>query len=403
MAWIRENVDALVRSIITPTLFSSYTSYNPLIAVLMGRSAEQLDKIGNPTSGVVLSGAPIHSGTQMLLSGSQYHEFRYQKDQLADAAYVGLPGTNIASIVGGSTGQTPASSKFAEDLVGTSKHAWTQRMVPVSIRQDTIDNANNAGGSMGNILIANAVEEAYGFAYQNMVNDLSTQLWTGTVTLANQANAKWTNYLGIDHAVSDGTDKSGGTGDDDSAYDGYGAVDRTVETELASNHVGADDICASSTTADLGIIRKLKHESGGTGWNAINHKAVGPGVADLAITTPAIFLKLAEEMEAGNQKEVDATRVVDFFGEGFTTPVLNKDGVMITYDPNCPAGKLYLLSTRSWYFEVHNKHNFATTPLVEDWKNNYQGGYYQWSLIDLKSRLVCKEPWLQAKVVNLTV
>ena len=37
MAWIRENVDALVRSIITPTLFSSYTSYNPLIAVLMGQ------------------------------------------------------------------------------------------------------------------------------------------------------------------------------------------------------------------------------------------------------------------------------------------------------------------------------------------------------------------------------
>ena len=147
-------------------------------------------------------------------------------------------------------------------------------MGPVKLRQDTLDEARDVGGKMGKIKIADAMEEAISFTLQRMLEDKQADLWTGTLTVAQQNSRKWDNLIGVQHAVSDGVA--------DATFINYGRVDRTVETELKATVNAAATLVTNghlaSTKVELGLIRKIGNTSS-IGGPIL--KSSGAGVHDL--------------------------------------------------------------------------------------------------------------------------
>ena len=385
MAWIQENIDTYVKTLIQPTLHSDFTVQKVLLAVLAGQDVTSKDRLGDPQNGVTFGGRKLGKAQKASLNGSYNHEFRFQKSQ-----------TDAPSTVD-RAGATPVASGFAEDNVGTAETRWAQKMAPVKIRQDTLDDARNVGGRMGKIKIASAMEEAISFTIQQMLEDKQADIWTGTLTAAKQDDRKWDNMVGVQHAVSDGS-SSGET-----AFIDYGRVDRTVETQLQSNVNLAATLVTNgflaSTKVELNIVRKIGNTSS-LGGPIL--KANGAGVHDLVITTPDLWNVMADEADDETVIHRSDKMPAAVAVHGFSQPLIMKDNSVIIYDTDCPSGELYTLSTRSWLYEVQSGHNFNMSTFKKKWELEEGGEHYQWANLDVKDRLTCREPWLNTKITGLT-
>lgn len=379
MAWVQENIDTLVRSNITPELHSKFVDAKVLLAILAGKDKAALDRLGDPKAGVMFGGDTIKPVRRMMLNGSYNHEFRFQASQTDESEIVERGGV------------TPVASGFAEDHTGTAETRWCQFMTPVKIRQDTLDDAQ------GNMLkIADAMEEAIAMGFQRHLEKYQSQFWTATLTSAQQNERKWAGHIGLVHAVSDGVT-------DSSNYATYGRVDRTVETQLKANVNAAATLVTNghlaTTKVELDLIRRLNiiPSIGG-----LLHKGQGEGVGDIVITTPDLWAVMATEADDNAVFNRGDTMPASVAVHGFKNPVILKDNTRIVFDKDCPSGELYLLSTRSWSFEIQKGHNFQLGGFKKDWELTQGGEYIQWAHIDTKSRLTCREPWLQTKVTGLT-
>lgn len=383
MAWIQENVDTYVKTLISPTLHSDYTVSKVLLAILAGQDVQSKDRLGDPQNGVTFGGRKLGRARKASLNGSYNHEFRYQKSQ------VDAPSTVDRA------GATPTASGFAEDNVGTAETRWNQKMGPVKLRQDTLDEARDVGGKMGKIKIADAMEEAISFTLQRMLEDKQADLWTGTLTVAQQNSRKWDNLIGVQHACDDGVA--------DSTFINYGRVDRTVETELKGTVNAAADLVTNghlaSTKVELGLIRKIGNTSSIGGPNL---KSTGAGVHDLVITTPDLWNVMADEADDESVIHRSDKMPPALAVHGFQNPIIMKDNTLVIFDTDCPSGEMYNLSTRSWLYEVQGGHNWKLAPFRKKWEHEEGGEYYQWSNLDVKDRLTCVEPGMQVKTTGLT-
>ena len=383
MAWNDDGINTYVRDLISPMLHSSYATTKPLLRLMAGPDASGLDKLGDPDFGVIIGGKNLGRAEKQMLNGSKVHKFRYQKAQTDTAENV-LPGA-----------ATPAATGFAEDNVGTAGNKWVHFWNPIKIREDSVNDARNGGSPEAtNLQIAAIVEEAVGQGFQRALEKQQAQLWAGTLTSAQQARDHgWEDYLGLVHQVSDGTS----TGETD--YTHIGNVDRTAETELkAKVNLAADLVTAGIMTATdnvtLDVLRWLKINNT---YGGVTNKYAGAG--NLAITTPAQWLKLADDADSNQVFSVG--KLGDVGMDGFKYPVIQADNTLVTYDPDCTSGCLYLLCTDHWVFEVQSGSNFQVEPWQEKWRNEEGGEYYRWTQIHAKTRLTCTRPDLQVKITGL--
>lgn len=378
MGWNQQGVDAYVTRLINKKLRSSFVNVKPLLAILIGRDKAAMDKIGDPQFGVMVGGAKYGAGKRKTMLGSISHEFRYQKSQTDEAEALEYRAAN-----------TPTATGFAEDNVGTAATKWSRFINPVKIDEDDVENAQ------GDTAIANIIEEAVDMAMQRHLEKHQSSLWTGSLTSAQQNAKMWLGYLGLQHTISDGST-------DSANYATYGTVDRTVagQTALQGNVYTAANLVTDGYLADsqvkLRLIRQIKHVLGG-----MKHKH--PKAGNLIITTSALWETLADEADGKAQIFRSSTSVPEMAVAGFELPVIKYDDAIITYDPDCPDGELYALTTECWSYEIQKGSNFQIQKWTKKHETEEGAPRYRWTNINTKARLTCTEPWLQAKVTGLTV
>ena len=383
--WINEGIHTYARSLISSQLYTSFSTVRPLFSLLAGKSREGLSRLGDPKFGAFVGGSGLMGmGTRALMTGARMHEFRFQKAQ-----------TDAATSVGDETeaaGETPTASSFAEDNIGTAGIVWSEFRAPLKIREDSIQDAMEEGSQdRRQVKIASLIEEAISQGFQRELDKLQSRLWDGTLTAAQQSSTaqKWSDLIGLDHAVSDGS-KTGET-----SFTVYGTVNRTVETTLASTVLEDPATTFGSTAIKLKWFRQLKYDNSVAG---VSNKTAGAG--DLAIMPAALWMALADQVD---ERHVFYDTSIPQIGmAGFKNPVIVYDGTVLAFDESCQSGQVYLLTSKSWVFEVHRMENFKLGPWVKKHETEEGGEKYRWSNISAKVRLTCREPWAQAKVTNAT-
>ena len=380
MAWKEENINAYVRDLIRPHLHSSYVAHKPLLSMLMGADKANLDRLGDPKLGMFVGGRNLGIGEKHMLAGSKTHSFRYQKSQ-----------TDVATNVQAGAA-TPTSSGFAEDNVGTAGVNWTHFWNPLKIREDTLNNIQNGStghGESGNIQIASVLEEAIAMGFQRALEKQQSQLWAAELSAAQQNfdTQTWVDYIGLRQWCDDGVN--------DTDHTIVGGVDRTIHTQLKG-------IVTDVSTVDFGDgngevnIRGLRQLRLLPAYGSMRKLRANAG--RLIITSPALYEGLANAADLRNQINSNAVR--EFAETGFKNPYIVVDDMIITWDHDCTATELYMLTPESWVFEIQAGSNFNVEPWTEKWRSEEGGDYYRWTQIHTKSRLICREPWLQHKVVG---
>jgi hypothetical protein len=391
--WVANNTAAYINRLVRKELLSKQVQARPLFYFISGNSQPGLQALltaqKNPDEsfkrGLSLGGADLGLAQRVTMRGSEKAQFRYQKDEPDNGQGV-APG-----------GATAVATKFSEDLVGTMQMAWTMWNWALKVRQSTLDNLGGMSEQSAKWYIANVAEEAVAMSFNRAYQNKQTQFWNGTLTESQQGQIEWyQNNLGVTHWVSDGTTAG------EEAYKFVGQVNRTTATQLKSTVLTAAALVSGgyipTQAPTLDLIRKIRT------INALGGIANrDPDAGDLVITTPELFNTLASEAEGQAQIWRDPTKPVPGTGMalGFKYPVIVKDGAFITYDPDCPSGELYVLTTKTWMYEIRDGYNFMQTPWVEKNKVEEGGEMYSWKSIYLKDRLTCLKPWLQVKVKGL--
>lgn len=365
-----------VERLVMRNLRSSFVASNPLLYFMAGSAADNLDRLGNPKMGVILGGANLGQAQRQQLDGSYNYQFRFQKDQ-----------TDVATAVTGAE-STPVASKFADDNVALADFRWTNYWCPLKVRQSRLDAAK------GDSAIGSIVEEAFGMAFQQHVTKMQSSLWTGTLTESQQDSEEWADHIGLTHIVDDGTTTA-------SKY--YGGQDRTQYQHLKANLIAQSTLQSAGVLTDkkptLSLLRTLRISNTYGGLANKNPKS-----GRLVITTPDLWEVLAKEAESKHTIYETGQKVPGQLSSiGVQYPVIVKDTTMITYDPSCPSGELYLLTPESFVFQVQSGANFKAAPWQKKWEIEEGGGYYSWTNIHSKTRLMCLDPFLQTRVTGLTV
>jgi len=366
-----DQIETYVRRLVKKRLHSTYIQSKPLLFFIAGSRATNLDKLGDPKVGVILGGRNLGMAQREMLAGSYNHQVRYQKDE-----------TDDATVVTGA-GSTPVASGFADDNIGLYETRWSHFFSPLKIRQSRLDNCKS------NLMLASIVEEAVAMGMNKHLQNHQTELWNGSLNEAQQDAEDWGGYLGLTHAVDDGTT---------SGYEFYGGVDRTVQTQLQSKLVAASSIAASGTIIDLRMFRKVRTLNT---FGGLANKAEDAGT--LVITTGELWEKLANDAEGKHNIYDPMTTIPGVLNHtGMKYPVICKDQTKITYDEDCPAGTAFVLTPSTWVWEVQRGSNFKTEEWVKKYLTEEGGGYYRWTLLHTKARLTCTDPFLNVKITGLT-
>tara|TARA_Y100000310_G_scaffold336614_1_gene421642 strand:+ start:917 stop:2047 length:1131 start_codon:yes stop_codon:yes gene_type:complete len=375
MAISFDQANVFIRQLIRDQLYSSYVQVKPLLNVLAGSSVTGRDSLGDPQAPVIWGGAGIGRATLRRQSGSYQHEFKYQDAETDASAAVGLDGT------------TPVATVYGDDLVKKAAIRWTDFWAPLRIRKDRLD------GAKSNLAVGSLMEDTVAMGFNKTLEKHQSELWTGTLTEAQQDAEVWATYLGVQHSC------------DGSGSDFYGGQDRAVHTALQGKEYAATAlatagaITASTTIPLLRMVRWMKTEN--TTGGLCNRWA---GAGSLAITTGSLWNVMANEAE-GQHTIYDRGQEVPGLqmARGSKFPVIVKDGTYITYDPDCPSGEFYLLTPEYWVYEVEAGNNFLIEEWQKKWLNDEGGSKYYYTQIHAKPRLTCYRPDLNVKITGLTV
>lgn len=387
-----DKVNSWVRNdLIAPQLFSSYVQSKPLLYFISGQNVIGLDKLGDPKAPGIFGGDPtaktisrkspgavaffgdgVGKATVKKFIGSYERSWRFQSGETDEATAVGLDGN------------TPAATKYADDLVDRAATRWVDFWAPLSIRKDRVDAAKGDRNA-----IASIMEDAIAMGFNKTLQKHQSKLYTGTLTEAQQSNELWTDYLGLNHITGDGVANT--------AYNIYGGKSRTTFPQLRGNVVasGAD---LGSTVVTLRIPRQvtLLPTLGGTYHSYAN-------AGRLVITTPTLWEKLAND--AGDKHRINYSGDKPFnhlLDVGSLFPVICKDNHYIVADPDCPSGCMYILTPEFFLFEIEGNNNFVIEPWSKEWLITKGGKKEMWTNIHAKTRLTCVRPDLQTVVTGLT-
>jgi hypothetical protein len=378
MAFVKTALDVFLRRKVWPKITSNVSKTKPVMAMIVGGQVEELDKLGDPNTGMMLGGRDLMGeATRIITSQNETHEVVFQDDITDVAAAITYRGS------------LSASTKFAEDSFTSMAFKWSDYWAPFKFGQHSIEVANN-----DQLKIQSILELSLQQAAQQLLDQVNEDMWTGALTEAQQvaaSNALWPNVIGLQQAVDDGLS---GT-----PVKFYGGVDRSTAT--GKPEIQGYTILAASlpdTKVRLNLIRRAKMVGDGTTGLCDTYAGAGT----FAVTTATLFNTLMEEAEDRNIRVIDGG-VPELGMEGFKQPMIQYGTTYITYDVECPSGEMYVLTPRSWVFEVSPGANFQLDGnIVENWKVVEAGGYYNWGRLHAKVRLVCREPHLQLKYTGLT-
>lgn len=389
MASVFDGAYAYVGRLVRQGLQSRFVNCRPLIWFMAMEAQTNLEYLikahtdpqENWKRGVILGGSSMGLATRETIDGSIGLEVRNQKAAPTGSANIS-PG-----------GSTPTATVFSENLVGTAEYRWNKKGIALKVMQETVDAVMN-----GKIALGKPLEEAVAMSCNQFYEDVYREMWSGSLTLAQQNLQVWQDgILGLTHIVDDGTT---------SGYEYVGRVDRRVETYLQATVKTASSLVTGgylpSTVPNLSLISKIRSIPALGGMSNRDAKA-----GTLALTTPDLFSVLREEAEGQHIVYEDIGAAVPNAPDilkaiGMSYPVIKKDQTYITYDPQCPSGHLYLLTPGTFVYQLQSGYNYKQNSWQQKKLNEEGGGDYEWMLIELKQRLGCLRHDLQFKCTGLT-
>lgn len=380
MAYIREAIAAHIQDNLNKKIVNSFTTYSPLWYFLGAGSTYDRQNpyvngdqgAGRPSKAKFFGSAMgMSSAEKMQKLGSMDHQISFVKSEPDDGGTVTYGGT------------APTAAAFAEDNAGTAEFRWTHYMEPLKFRKHALQFAK------GDTQVRSIVDQMSRPVQERMFKRISTDFWTGSLNSTAQNQRVWQGVIGVENQVNEN--------------DTWGRVDRSTETELNANVLAAGTDIGDSTTVNLDMIRRINHgftkESGGD-FEGIATKTTDGRGAYCVITHPQIYQSLAAESQGHYQ--IHQSGIPGSGLGGFKKPIIEYDTSYITYDPFCPAGKMYLLYLDAWSLEVQQGYDWTFTGLQDNSKLQYGGDLIEWGYYEYMPRFICHAPHLQTVITGLT-
>ena len=384
-SYARSALDVFVREAIDERVVNYFARSNKLIPFLGLSNPSMLDAIGHPGELVLMAGgASFGDETDQAHQVSNIsHDFPYTLAEPAAGASVSYGGA------------TDTASAYAEDNFGTARTRYWQYAKSIKLRGASLRHCESEAQARS------VTRKSLQPQMEKAARDLQIMLWHGgtgsngsTVdmnTAAQQAKPMWSEPLGLVYSV--GTQNNI-----------YGTVNRTTETNL--NPILAAAATAFPTTvANLEMIRNFNHGYTNVAGTAVNGAALrnpnGFG-CPRSITTPTILNKLKQDAEARGY-QMWGMDMPERAKTGFTGRVIEFEGVLISDDPDCPAGVIYMLDPDHIVVEVPPAMNFAWNGFKNE-KELQEGGVdKEFGLLELELRLTVRSPHLMGTITGVTV
>lgn len=257
---------------------------------------------------------------------------------------------------------------------------WTHYDTPILIWHEDKIRAGKEGSKEGqSIAMGQLVEEATQVAYQDLVEKLANDSWTGSP--GSQSTDLWDSLAGI-------TDMTASTNT-------YAGVNRSVETQWASQLVSA------ATTAD--IVKNLDDVNLGNSAGTIEGVRVKGNGVNLCLTNSTTYRIYKSQILSNSNGGVVLQNGIPEMGKlGVTREVLQKDNCYIMYDPFCPTTTAVFLDTSTIKFIVHQDFNFSVKPFEDNTTKGIGKDAYDFSYVMLRAMLTNDSPKRAVRFSNIS-
>lgn len=391
--------NVFIQPLIRRQLISEFFEALPLFNMLTGKdtTSEAIMSYGTDPNveykgGLTMGGGALELAERDTLGWSIKVRNQYQKDRPNSASQVS-PG-----------GVTPTATVDLEDLWGSNEIGWTTSSIPMQVRNASLAQAGQISSptEQANVF-ASIYTQGAKMVYTELFQNMSSQMWNGVLTQSQQARDEWdTSLMGIRQWVSDGLEAAG-------IYRYVGSVDRLTASWLQSKVLtGAGLVDGTygnvsylqNTQPTLQLIDLIKTIP------ALGGLTIKSGIAgDLVITTPELYNVLKQQVDNQTVIIKDPSKGLPLKAEGinYKYEVIQYGSTAITFDKSCPTGEMYVLSTGTFVYQMHNSGAYTMQPWVNEQMAVRGGRAITWSNINVKHRLFCTRPALNVKVTGLTV
>ena len=369
MAFALEGFQTRVQNYISKGVASSFYSKSTFLAILAAQTLNNNKKdilsIGRPDGGEILSGGEVSTVERKNIASAYGKAYipRIQGFKTNNtAARSGTGRVTLPSVASSSTNSHGQATQF-----GAEFH-WTHYDTPIKIWHEDKTQAAQAGSKEGAaIAMAQVLDEASRVAKQDMLDKLAQDVWTGTPTT--QSDHLWDQPAGIVDALS--------------ITNTYGRTDRST---LASDSAWKSQLYSSAYPADITKIIEYANLDAGI---AIK----GNGV-NLVLTTAALYKQFKNQiLSSSGGGVVMQNGLPDMAKMGVRKEILQKDNVLITYDPFCPASTVCCFDTTAWRFMIHPEYNFKVKPFIDLTETGEGKDAADYSYISLRFMLTCDSPF----------
>lgn len=371
MAFALEGFQTRVQNHISKQISSSFYQKSTFLAVLAAQTLNQTKRdtlsIGRPDGGEILSGGEVSSVERKSLGDVKAYVPRIQGFKTNNtAARSGTGRVALPTTASGSTNSHGQATQF-----GAEFH-WTHIDTPIQIWHEDKYQAARAGTKEGQaIAMAQVLDEAERVARQDHLDWLAQNVWTGSPTT--QSDHLWDAPAGIVDALS--------------TTNTYGRTDRST---LSSDSSWKSQLVSTATAADITKIIETANLDYGiaTKGNGIN----------LVLTTPALYKQFKNQiLSSSGGGVVMQNGLPDMAKMGVRKEILQKDNVLITYDPFCPASTVCCFDTTVWKFMLHPLFNFKVTEFVDNTKTGQGQDAYDYAYIQTRFMLTCDSPFFNIR------
>jgi len=366
MAYVRSGLTAYTRENFTRRLMNPFARFHPMLTFMGLVSVERLTRLGRPRTAAVFGDlAQLGRGELRRLGHSNAIFWNFQLYEPND-------GTSVKH-----RDVTPTASSFGEDNAGMIEVRWCHYMEPLKVGKSSLDDAT------GPSAIMSIMDNSTAITFERMLKRVNADLFTGSLTAAQQNLVRWESVLGLDHVCSPNNT--------------YGRVNRTTHTDL--NPVAITAGTDTDTTAiSLDLIDIINH--GNANVTGRSQKSPDGQGCNLHIVHPRLWQSLKEE--AAGLYSIVVPSMPTNAAIGSKRPAIRYGDNWITYDDTMNSSIMQSTRIESWVLEVDPRYNFVPQPFVAKSEVEEGGEFIEWSQLHAKLRVSNREPYLNVETTALT-
>jgi hypothetical protein len=364
MAFAAERFSTVAQNFISREVASNFYKKAQFLAILgaltLGNQKKTSLDIGRPNSGEILSGGIVNPIQKKRLGTVNAYLPRVQKFTTSNSAYrTGSGYVSLPTVANPTTNAHSQATQFAAEF------RWSHLDTPILVWHEDKIRAGQEGTREGQgIAMGQIIDEATEVAMQEHIDKLAGDIWTGNPS--SQNTDLWDSPLGITQALA--------------TTNTYARVDRNTESTWRSNldsTLKAVDV--NRIIDDANLTKQLRVKG-----NGIN----------LLLTTTDLYQQFKAQILASGGMILQNGLPIDMAKMGVRKEVLQKDNVLITYDPSVPANNVAAFDTSVWKFMLHPQFNFHVGKFIDNTETGLGKEAYDYSYVSTRFMFTCDNPFL---------